>query len=68
MQITMVIPSYWARESKNGWQEGDTVYDHPTPLDDEGTLHRATQSIKVLKDRDFPLVGYDARYLRSALT
>jgi hypothetical protein len=36
----MVIPSYWARESEIGWKEGDTIYDHPTPLDNEGTLLR----------------------------
>ena len=56
MKVTMVIPSYWARESKLGWQEGDAVYDHPTPLDGEGTLLRAIQSIKILKDKDFQLV------------
>jgi hypothetical protein len=36
MKATMVIPSYWTRESKAGWQTGDAVYDHPTPLDSEG--------------------------------
>ena len=56
MKVTMVIPSYWARESKIGWQEGDAIYDHPTPLDDEGTLLRAIQSIKVINDRNFPLI------------
>jgi hypothetical protein len=52
----MVIPSYWARESKVGWQEGDAIYDHPTPLDKEGTLLRALHSIKILKETDFQLV------------
>ena len=52
----MVIPSYWARTSDFGWREGDAVYDHPTPLDHDGTLLRALQSIKVLDDRDFELV------------
>lgn len=52
----MVIPSYWAREGRLGWQEGDAIYDHPTPLDGEGTLLRALQSIKVLKDKDFQVV------------
>lgn len=56
MKFTMVIPSYWARESKVGFQAGDTIYDHPTPLDKAGTLLRALQSIKVLKDTDFKLV------------
>ena len=56
MKVTMVIPSYWARESRIGWQKGDAIYDHPTPLDKEGTLLRALQSIKILKDADFQLV------------
>ena len=56
MQTTMVIPSYWARESRIGWREGDAIYDHPTPLDEEGTLFRTIDSIKVLKDKDFRLV------------
>ncbi len=52
----MVIPSYWARTRDFGWREGDAVYDHPTPLDHDGTLLRALQSVKVLDDRDFELV------------
>jgi len=56
MKATMVIPSYWARESKDGWKEGDAIYDHPTPLDSEGTLLRAIQSVSILKDKDFRLV------------
>lgn len=56
MNITMVIPTYWTRVSNEGWNKGDAVYDHPTPLDGEGTLLRALQSIKVLNDRDFQLV------------
>ena len=56
MTVTIVIPSYWARESSVGWQEGDAVYDHPTPLDGEGTLLRAIQSTRILEDTDFHLV------------
>ncbi len=52
----MVIPSYWARESKDGWRAGDAVYDHPTPLDEDGTLLRALQSLDVLEDKDFQVV------------
>lgn len=52
----MVIPTYWTRTSDFGWTEGDAVYDHPTPLDQDGTLFRALESIQVLKDRDFELV------------
>jgi hypothetical protein len=53
VKVTMAIPSYWARESWVGWKEGDAIYDHPTPLDKEGTLLRATESINILKDKDF---------------
>ncbi len=56
MKITMAIPSYWGRETKTGWQEGDAIYDHPTPLDHEGTLQRAIESIGLLEDKDFDLV------------
>ena len=52
----MAIPSYWGRESGVGWKEGDAIYDHPTPLDKEGTLLRAIQSVAILKDKDFQLV------------
>jgi hypothetical protein len=52
----MTIPTYWGRESDAGWQESDAVYDHATPLDAEGTLTRALESLEVLKDRDFQLV------------
>jgi len=56
LKITMVIPSYWSRDSNVGWKEGDAVYDHPTPLDGKGTLARAIESIDILKDKDFQLV------------
>lgn len=56
MKVTIVIPSYWARESKIGWLEGDTIYDHPTPLDAKGTLLRTIQSTEILNVTDFQLV------------
>lgn len=56
MKTTMVIPSYWAREAKIGYKEGDLVFDHPTPLDEEGTLLRAIQSLGILDKKGFQLV------------
>jgi len=56
MKACMVIPSYWGRESTAGWLEGDAVYDHPTPLDGEGTLARAIRSLSVLEEKDFELI------------
>ena len=52
VKVTMAIPSYWARESAVGWKEGDAIYDHPTPLDREGTLLGAIRSVNILKDKD----------------
>lgn len=55
-RITMVIPTYWGRSKKEGWHEGDKIYDHPTPIDEEGTICRIIESIKILKDKEFNLV------------
>ncbi len=52
----MVFPSYWAREKKTGWKEGDAVYDHPIPIDEEGTLLRALRSLTILRNRDFTVL------------
>jgi len=56
MKTVMVIPTYWARESAIGWQPGDAVYDHPTPIDQEGTLREALDSLAVLESNDFSLL------------
>ena len=56
MRKVVVIPTYWARRKDEGWQVGDAVYDHPTPLDEEGTLQRTLESMKPLKYKDFKLV------------
>lgn len=52
----MVIPSYWGRKRKEGWKSTDSVYDHPTPLDEDGTLRRALDSLAVLENKDFDLI------------
>ncbi len=52
----MVIPTYWGREKAIGWQEGDAIYDHPTPLDEPGTLQRIIDSTAILEDADYQLV------------
>jgi hypothetical protein len=56
MNTVMVIPTYWGRKKEVGWQEGDAIYDHPTPLDEEGTLLRCLESTDILKDKDFSLI------------
>ncbi|MGD2246713.1 MAG: hypothetical protein PVI11_09220 [Candidatus Aminicenantes bacterium] len=56
MKVTMVIPTYWGRKKSEGFREKDSIYDHPTPLDEAGTLGRTLESLSILKNRDFNLV------------
>lgn len=56
MKVTMIIPSYWGRKKSEGWRETDDVYDHPTPLDEKGTLGRILKSLSILESKDFNLV------------
>jgi hypothetical protein len=56
MKTTMVIPSYWGRKKEEGHRKNDAVYDHPTPLNEEGTLGRILDSLSILKNKDFSLV------------
>jgi hypothetical protein len=55
-RFTIVIPSYWGRRSGEPFCEEDAVYDHPTPLDAEGTLARALDSVHLLARDDFRVV------------
>ncbi len=56
MKTVMVVPTYWSRDSETGWQLGDEIYDHPTPIDQEGTLGRFIDSLHNLEFRDFELI------------
>jgi len=56
MKTTMVIPTYWGREKRIGYKKGDAIYDHPTPLDEEGTLKRVIDSIEISHQKDFDLL------------
>ena len=56
MRRVVLIPTYWSREKAEGWREGDAVYDHPTPIDEDGTLARTLESMKMLSVKDFKLV------------
>lgn len=53
-KITMVIPTYWGLSEDKDIEE--KVFDHPTPLDQEGTLGRVLESLKVLERSDFSVV------------
>ena len=56
MRKVVLIPTYWGRDRNTGWQDGDAVYDHPTPIDENGTLARTLESMKKLAYKDFKLV------------
>ncbi len=56
MRFTVVVPSYWRRPAAEPWRATDSVYDHPVPLDEEGTLGRLLDSLSVLRGKDFRLV------------
>jgi len=56
MKTIMVIPTYWGRHSEIGWQMGDEIYDHPTPIDQKGTLGRTLDSMQVIENTDYELI------------
>jgi len=56
MRKVVLIPTYWSRGKDDSWREGDAVYDHPTPIDEDGTLERTLDSMNKLKYKDFKLV------------
>ncbi len=57
MKATIVIPTYWrgpVAEAPECTLESDFIFDHATPLDYEGTLRRALDSLSTLKsDQEF---------------
>ncbi len=48
--FTMVIPSYWDRADTAAESAEEVVFDHPTPLDSEGTLGRLLDSLDVFEE------------------
>ena len=57
MDLSIVFPMFWGREKKQIVKEGDYFYDHPTALDDVGTIPPLFESLKVLKDRAFDIIA-----------
>jgi hypothetical protein len=55
-RIVFVIPTYWCRPGGNPGQPGDAVFDHPTPLDAEGTLARCLQSLERVSSHSFEVL------------
>jgi len=52
----MVIPSYWGRNKEDKRKTTDTIYDHPTPLNEEGLLGRLLESLSILTNKEFRVV------------
>ena len=57
MELSIVFPMFWGRKKKKVVKKGDYFYDHPTALDDEGTIPPLFESLKVLKDREFDIIA-----------
>src|SRR5579884_393628 len=54
--IAVVVPTYWTREGGVA-RAGDAVYDHPTAVDQDGTLGRLLGSLRRLDtDRFYVLI------------
>jgi glycosyltransferase involved in cell wall biosynthesis len=56
MKYSFIIPIYLSRSSKEGWREGDTVYDHPTPINEKGTLVKTLESLKSISTEMFDVI------------
>jgi len=54
--FTMVIPSYWGRAGTELISNEKIVFDHPTALDEEGTLPKLLDSLDVLREADGKIV------------
>jgi hypothetical protein len=57
MELSIVFPMFWGREKKQVYLEGDHFYDHPTALDDDGTIPQLFESMRILEDRSFDVIA-----------
>jgi len=53
---TIVIPSYWGSPDGPSDVEEEIIFDHPTPLNNEGTLGRLLDSFDALEAKEFRIV------------
>lgn len=49
MKATIVIPTYWTGPTGRPTDRLLNIYDHPTPVNEEGTLMRTLESLALLK-------------------
>jgi hypothetical protein len=57
MQLSLVFPMFWGRKKKKIYKKNDQFYDHPTALDDQGTIPPLFESMSILEDRDFDVIA-----------
>lgn len=57
MQLSLVFPMFWGRKKANIYRKNDQFYDHPTALDDEGTIPALFNSMSILEDRNFDVIA-----------
>ncbi len=55
-RITVTIPTYWSWNAGESGHPEDSIFDHPTPLDEEGTLRRCLESLKEISLPDFQVL------------
>ena len=57
MKLSLVFPMFWGRKQKKIYKKNDQFYDHPTALDDQGTIPALFESMSILEDRDFDIIA-----------
>ena len=55
MRTYMVIPTYWTGPNSE-WEKGDKVFDHATPVSEDGTLIRTLESLHILEDKEYTII------------
>ncbi|BBE30297.1 hypothetical protein OSSY52_04380 [Tepiditoga spiralis] len=53
-KVTIVVPTYWTLPSNK--KDSNTIFDHPTPLDFDGTLERTLESLKKIEYYNFDIL------------
>ena len=54
--IVIIIPTYWTWPTGGIGKPDDVVYDHPTPLDQPGTLPRLLESLSAIGQPQFSVI------------
>ncbi|RLC38435.1 MAG: hypothetical protein DRH33_04535, partial [Candidatus Nealsonbacteria bacterium] len=55
-KVTVVIPTYWTWPKDIKDKEEKSIFDHPTPLNLDGTLTRTLESFKKIDYPDFDIL------------